>query len=48
MVIICQMVAEGELCTRLCVWRKGGLEFFLSFFSGCTLNILIWNLVKQV
>ena len=25
---ICQMEGEGELCMRLCVWSKGGLEFF--------------------
>jgi hypothetical protein len=23
---ICQMEGEGELCTCLCVWSKGGLE----------------------
>ena len=35
---ICQMEGEGELCTRLRVWSKGGLELFP---SGCTLNMLI-------
>ena len=29
---ICQMEGEGELCTRLCVWSKGGLEFFSIWF----------------
>ena len=35
---IYQMEGEGELCTRLCVWSKGGLEFFP---SGCTFYMLI-------
>ena len=25
---ICQLEGEGELCMHLCVWSKGGLEFF--------------------
>ena len=35
---IYQMEGETELCTCLCVWSKGGLQFFS---SGCTFNVLV-------
>ena len=35
---ICQREGEEELCMHLCVWRKGGLEFFS---SGCTCDMLV-------
>jgi hypothetical protein len=40
---ICQM--EGELCTRLRVWSKGGLEFF---FPRCTFNMLVEMMYKRI
>jgi hypothetical protein len=33
---ICQMEGEGELCMRLCVWSKGGLEFISSMVAHLT------------